>query len=145
MVLDPAASTLDERQRFPICQPEPLLQLFRAAGFREVEIRLFDIPTAFCDFYDHWSPFLGAQWPAPGFRVSLTEERRSALQERLLAMLLMAADGSIHLIAQACAVRGLQTTGIRTRQMSSTGGDLGSSRRQHFEKERGKTNQPAEK
>src|SRR5437764_340840 len=51
--VDPAASHLDEGQRFPICQPEPLMQLFRAAGLREVEVRMIDIPTAFRYFEDY--------------------------------------------------------------------------------------------
>ncbi len=107
VALDPAASHLDEGQRFPLCQPEPLMQLFRAAGLREVEVRLIDIPTAFRDFEDYWSPFLGGQGPAPSYTMSLSEERRSALRERLRATLPMAADGSIHLIAGAWAVRGV--------------------------------------
>lgn len=61
VALDPAASLLDEGQRFPICQPEPLLQLFRADGLRSVEVRMIDVPTAFRDFEDYWLPFLGGQ------------------------------------------------------------------------------------
>ena len=108
VALDPAASMLDEGQRFPICQPEPLMQLFRTEGLREVEVRLIDIPTVFRDFDDYWSPFLGGQGPAPGYTMSLSEEQRRALRERLRATLPMAADGSIHLIARAWAVRGVR-------------------------------------
>jgi SAM-dependent methyltransferase len=107
VALDPAASHLDEGQRFPLCQPEPLMQLFRAAGLREVEVRMIDIPTAFRDFEDYWSPFLGGQGPAPGYTMSLSEERRRALRERLRATLPLAADGSIQLIARVWAVRGV--------------------------------------
>jgi SAM-dependent methyltransferase len=110
VALDPAISDLDEGQSFPICQPEPLLQLFRAAGLREVEGRLIDIPTAFRDFEDYWSPFLGGQGPAPGYAMSLAEERRHALRERLRATLPMADDGSIQLIARAWAVRGVRAS-----------------------------------
>lgn len=107
VALDPAASNLDEGQRFPICQPEPLRQLFRAEGLREVEVEMIDIPTAFRNFDDYWSPFLGGQAPAPGYAMSLSEERRSALREHIRATLPIAADGSIHLIARAWAVRGV--------------------------------------
>ena len=106
VALDPATSTLDEGQRFPICQPEPLMQLFRTEGLQEVEGRMIDIPTAFRDFEDYWSPFLGGQGPAPSYTMSLSEERRVSLRERLRARLPIAADGSIHLIARAWAVRG---------------------------------------
>jgi len=108
VALDPAASNLDEGQRFPICQPELLLQLFRAEGLREVEGRLIDIPTFFRDFDDFWSPFLGGQGPAPGYTMSLSEERRIALRERIRARLPIAADGSIHLIARSWAIRGVR-------------------------------------
>lgn len=107
VALDPAASKLDEGQRFPICQPEALMQLFRAEGLREVEVCIIDVPTAFRDFDDYWSPFLGGQAPAPGYTMSLSEEQRSALRESLRATLPIAADGSIHLIARAWAVRGV--------------------------------------
>ena len=53
-----------------------------------------------------WSPFLGGQGPAPGYATSLDESRRAALRERILAGLPIRPDGSLHLIARACAVRG---------------------------------------
>jgi hypothetical protein len=40
------AFTLDEGQRFPICQPEPLRRLFQtAAQLGKVEIRSIDVVT----------------------------------------------------------------------------------------------------
>ena len=108
VALDPAASKLDEGQRFPICQPEPLMRLFRAEGLRAVEVRMIDIPTAFRDFDDYWFPFLAGQGPAPSYTMSLSEERRSALRERIHVRLPVAADGSIQLIARAWAVRGIR-------------------------------------
>jgi SAM-dependent methyltransferase len=104
--LDPAARELDEGRRFPLCQPEPLEQLFRAAALREVAARPIDVPTLFLDFDDYWSPFLGDQGPAPGYAMSLSEERRAGLRERIRARLPRAADGSIPLLARAWAVRG---------------------------------------
>ncbi len=108
VALDPAACTLDEGQRFPLCQPDPLQQLFQTAQLRKVEVRSIDVPTTFRDFDDYWSPFLGGQGPAPGYAMSLSEERRVALRDHLRATLPIAADGSLHLIARAWAVRGVR-------------------------------------
>jgi SAM-dependent methyltransferase len=108
VALDPAAGTLDEGQRFPLCQPQSLRQLFQTAQLRKVEVRSIDVPTTFRDFDDYWSPFLGGQGPAPGYAMSLSEERRVALRDHLRATLPIAADGSLHLIARAWAVRGVR-------------------------------------
>ncbi|GLZ29402.1 methyltransferase [Lentzea sp. NBRC 105346] len=99
--LDPAAVELDEGRRFPLCRPEKLAELW--AGFRDVEVRAIDVPTTFRDFDDYWSPFLGGQGPAPGYVMSLPEEHRTALKERLRERL---GDGEIRLTARAWAVRG---------------------------------------
>jgi SAM-dependent methyltransferase len=104
--LDPEAAHMDEGRRFPLCRPEPLAELFQAAGLRAVEVRAIDVPTHFRDFDDYWAPFLGGQGPAPGYAVSLTEEHLVRLRERLRATLPTAPDGSIQLIARAWAVRG---------------------------------------
>jgi hypothetical protein len=69
-------------------------------------VRPIDIPTVFRDFDDYWSPFLGGQGPAPGYAMSLTEERRATLRERIRSTLPFEPDGSIHLTARAWAVRG---------------------------------------
>jgi SAM-dependent methyltransferase len=104
--LDPAMAELDEGRRFPICQPEPLQQLFQDSGLKDVEVRAIDISTEFKDFDDYWSPFLGGQGPAPSYAMSLSEERRAALRERIKADLPIASDGSIALVARVWAVRG---------------------------------------
>jgi SAM-dependent methyltransferase len=106
VALDPAARDLDEGPRFPLCHPEPLERLFAAAGLRDVLTRAIDVATVFRDFDDYWSPFLGGQGPAAGYAMSLDEERRAALRERIRAGLPIAADGSISLVARAWAVRG---------------------------------------
>jgi SAM-dependent methyltransferase len=104
--LDPAAAELDEGRRFPLCRPAPLERLFREAGLADVAVRAIDVPTHFRDFDDYWSPFLGAQGPAPSYAMSLTEARRAELRERLRIGLPTAGDGSIHLTARAWAARG---------------------------------------
>lgn len=106
VALDANAYALDEGVRFPICKPEPLAQLFSAAGLSGVETRAIDVPTVFRDFDDYWSPFLGGQGPAPSYAMSLNEERRAALRDRVRASLRFESDGSIHLIARAWGVRG---------------------------------------
>jgi hypothetical protein len=73
-----------------------------------VENRAIDVPTRFRNFDDYWSPFLGGQGPAPSYAMSLGEERRAALRERIRAELPVAPDGAIHLIARAWAVRGVR-------------------------------------
>lgn len=108
VALNPEAAELDEGRRFPICHPGPLAPLFRDAGLDHVEIRAIVIPTHFRDFDDYWSPFLGGQAPAPAYAMSLSEERRAALRERIRASLPIRADGSIHLTARAWAVRGMR-------------------------------------
>ncbi len=104
--LDPAARELDEGRRFPICRPDALIPLFHAAGLQDISARAVDVATDFRDFDDYWSPFLGGQGPAPAYVQTLSPEGREALRERLRTTLPIAADGSIHLIARAWAVRG---------------------------------------
>ena len=104
--LDPAARELDEGRRFPICLPAPLEKLFQDAGLQNVEVRHVDIATNFRDFEDYWSPFLGGQGPAPSYTMSLSEEHRKALRDRIRSSLPIAQNGSIPLVARAWAVRG---------------------------------------
>jgi SAM-dependent methyltransferase len=104
--LDARGGELDEGKRFPICQPEALERLFTAAGLLEVGIRPIDIPMRFRDFDDFWTPFLGGQGPAPAYCMSLSEDARANLRERLQKTLPARADGSIQLTARAWAVRG---------------------------------------
>jgi len=107
--LDPAAGALDEGRRFSICHPPALRDLFQQAGLRDVTVQAIDIATHFRDFDDFWLPLLGGQGPAAGYAVSLPEERRAALRDRLRATLPFAPDGSIPLMARAWAARGLKT------------------------------------
>jgi SAM-dependent methyltransferase len=108
VALDPAAAPLDEGTRFPLCRPEPLSQLFSAAGLRQVETFALDVPTPFESFDDYWQPFLGGQGPAPAYVASLDEAARGRLRERLRQQLPAQPDGSIALVARAWAVRGVR-------------------------------------
>ncbi|PVE25892.1 SAM-dependent methyltransferase [Microvirga sp. KLBC 81] len=104
--LNPDARELQENWHAAFCQPEPLYRLLEKVGLSHIEVRAIDVPTIFRDFNDYWTPFLGGQSPAPVYCMSLTEEDRSALRERLRESLPTQPDGSIHLTARAWAVRG---------------------------------------
>lgn len=109
-MLDPAVADLDEDLRFPLCRPEPLADLWAAAGLDQATVRAIEVPTVFADFDDYWKPFLGGQGPAAGYVMSLAEDRRRALRDLLRDRLPIAADGSIPLTARAWAVRGTTRT-----------------------------------
>ncbi|TMK38684.1 MAG: hypothetical protein E6G66_18340 [Actinobacteria bacterium] len=57
-------------------------------------------------FEDYWNPFLGGQGPAPSYAMSLDDEHRATLRERIRASLPIAADGSVSLVARAWAIKG---------------------------------------
>jgi SAM-dependent methyltransferase len=106
IAIDQAAEAHDEATRFPITRSEPLAAAFRAAGLSDVEVRPIEIPTAFADFDDLWTPFLGGTGPASAYAASLPETARTAVRETLRASLIAEPDGSIRLTARAWAVRG---------------------------------------
>jgi SAM-dependent methyltransferase len=106
--LDPDAQRLDEGSRFSICQPDALGSLFRDAGLIDAETRPIDVPTNFENFDDYWMPFFGGQGPAAGYAMSLSEQRRTELRDRIYKSLPIAEDGSIPLVARAWAVKGIK-------------------------------------
>lgn len=104
--LNPTVTDLDEGQRFRICRPEPLRRLFSMAGLTDISVAPLEVPTVFADFDDFWNPFLGGQAPAPGYCMTLSEDRRVALRENLRMRLPYDSAGTISLTARAWAVRG---------------------------------------
>jgi SAM-dependent methyltransferase len=104
--LDPGAAGLDEGVRFPLCRPEVLAGLFAGAGLGGVGVTALDVATPFESFGDYWGPFLGGQGPGPAYAMSLGEDARARLRERVRGLLPVKADGSIDLTARAWAVRG---------------------------------------
>ena len=104
--LDPRAAELDEGLRFPLCRQDALVAAFRNAGLQAVESAAVDIATTFADFHEYWSPFLGGQGPAPAYAMSLPEDARFRLRERIRHRLPYQSDGSIQLTARAWSVRG---------------------------------------
>jgi len=105
---DPKAKELDEARRFWLCQPEPLSRLFLAAGLEDVEVLAIEVPTYFRDFDDYWFPFLGGQGPAPSYAMSLSEEKRAQLRERIRTRLPRDQAGGIPLTARAWAIRSVR-------------------------------------
>jgi hypothetical protein len=106
IALDDRARELDEAVLFPMCNAAALESLFRGVGLDAVETRAIDVPTPFRDFDDYWMPFLAGGAPAPNYALSLEAGRQHRLRERLRDTLPFNADGSIHLMARAWAVRG---------------------------------------
>ena len=69
--LDSEVDSLHEGHRFPICQPEPLSQLWHQAGFINVSVEALDIPTLFDSFERYWTSFTLGNFPAPNYVSSL--------------------------------------------------------------------------
>ena len=108
IALDSKAAEHDEGPRFPICHPDALRQLFETTGLQNVEVRPVEIQTVFRNFDDYWNPFLGGVGRAPVYAMSLSEEHRAALRERIRAGLPTNSDGSIPLSARAWAAQGIR-------------------------------------
>jgi hypothetical protein len=106
IALDPAAASLDEGRRFPLCQPRELERLWREAALVDVQSSAIEVTTPFQNFEDYWHPFLGGQGPAPAYVASLDDQRAEALRERLRTCLPAQPGGQIDLRARAWAVRG---------------------------------------
>ncbi len=104
--VDPAASEMDARQRFTLCEPDNLRALFQSVDLTEVEVIPIDVQTHFKNFDDYWLPFLGAQGSVSKYLRGMTDETRAALRDQLQRQLPIAADGSIGLVARAWAVKG---------------------------------------
>ncbi len=97
-----------EGRRFTLCRPEPLTDHFQTTGLGKVEVRAIDVATVSRDFDDYWSQFLSGQGPAPGYAMSLGQEQRAALRERIRASLPTNQEGEHHLIVRAWAVEGVR-------------------------------------
>jgi SAM-dependent methyltransferase len=106
VALKPEARELDEGVRFPISEPERLVDLFDRTELSDVSSGSLDITTVFSDFNDYWTPFLRAQGPAPGYVSTLSDEGRTQLRDHLKATLPHSPDGSINLTARAWTIAG---------------------------------------
>ena len=106
IVLDASSKTFDQAERFPICQPEPLREVFQNAGLNSVEVQPLEIATVFQDFEDYWIPFTLGNFPAPRYVVALPADHQAQLRTMLLEKLPIDSDGKIRLQARVWAVRG---------------------------------------
>ena len=66
--LDVAAIDLDEGQRFPLCEPHALTDLWERGRTDAVSTASIEVTTEFADFDDLWSPFLGGDRRRAGVR-----------------------------------------------------------------------------
>jgi SAM-dependent methyltransferase len=109
---DAEAATLDPRPHFHSCEPEPLTDLFCAAGLGDVAVGAIDLPMVFRDLDEFWLPHTMDGASAGQRYVSgLDDHRKDALREQLRVTLPFAADGSLNVIDRAWAVRGTKRTG----------------------------------
>jgi trans-aconitate methyltransferase len=105
-VIDPKSSAYDDGINAPICRPKALSDAFVAAGLFDVETIAIDIPAAFVDFQDYWTPFLGGTGSAPKYCMSLDEDSRSKIRDAVRAKLPTGPSGEILLALRAWAVKG---------------------------------------
>ncbi|MEX0404807.1 class I SAM-dependent methyltransferase [Aquibium sp. LZ166] len=101
--LDPKAAELDEAARFPFCSADGLAALCAEAGIGNAEIVPVEVVTEFPDFEAFWHPFTLGAGPAPGYCMSLQEDRREMLKSRLARTL--GSDGPVRLTARAWAMK----------------------------------------
>ncbi|GGO31096.1 class I SAM-dependent methyltransferase [Deinococcus humi] len=106
IAVNPNDAKLDQAERFPLCQPEPLAALWREQGLQAVEVWAIDIPTVFRDFGDFWEPFLGQQGAAPTYLASVDAQTQERIRAYLENQLMADAAGHLALSARAWAVRG---------------------------------------
>ena len=104
--LDPAAASLDEGRRFPLCTPAKLAALWQTGGLEQVRTGAVTIATEFDGFADYWQPLLGGTGPAPAYVASLTPDRRTTLRAALQAALPAPVAGRLILQARAWTVEG---------------------------------------
>lgn len=108
IALDPAAVDLDERTRYPICQPDQLERLFQSAGIHAVEIGDIEIEAEFQSFDDYWAPYLAGYGPASAYLLSLASGDLERLRERLRGEFLPGNDGAFRMQIRALSVRGVK-------------------------------------
>ncbi len=104
--LHSSARELDEGLRFPLCREGQLESLMQEVGLKQVEARAIEVKTVFQNFDDYWQPFLGNVGPASIYTMSLSQEDRQELEDKLRKSLPIDDKGSISLIARAWAVKG---------------------------------------
>ena len=107
IAVSPNDGKLDQAERFPLCRPGPLQELFERTGLNAVTVRAIDVPTVFQDFDDYWTPFLGRTGAAPTYLASVGDEVQERIRLCLQSRLAPTGGGPIELTARAWAVQGL--------------------------------------
>ncbi len=105
--LDEGARKFDDGINAPVCRPGPLSNLFEKVGLTDIEVDNLDIPAAFENFEDYWTPFLGGTGSAPKYCTSLPPEAQARLKEKLRDRLPTGPDGEILLAIRAFAIKGI--------------------------------------
>ena len=103
IALDPKAEELGEGRRFPFCTADGLKALAAEAGWPAVTLAPIQIEARFSSFEDYWQPFTLGAGPAPGYCVSLPEDKRAALKARLKQD--VGGDGPVSFVARAWALK----------------------------------------
>ena len=103
----PIESDIDERTRYPICQPDLLEHLFVRAGLNAVEVAPLVITARFADFDDYWQPFLSGYGVASTYLLGLESSEQVKIRARLQQDVPTASDGSIVLPVRAWGVKGI--------------------------------------
>jgi SAM-dependent methyltransferase len=103
LALDARAMELAEARRFPFCNPEGLIALAAEAGWPAATVAKIEIETHFGSFEDYWQPFTLGAGPAPGYCVSLPDDKRAALKARLMAD--VGGAGPVSFVARAWALK----------------------------------------
>jgi trans-aconitate methyltransferase len=107
VALHPGDASVDQAERFPICKPDALADLWHRTGLACVRTRSLDFTMTFRNFDDYWQPFLGRQGAAPTYLAALSTQDQERIRETLRSTLPVRADGSIELGARAWAVQGV--------------------------------------
>ena len=107
IAVSPHDGKLDQAERFPFCQPEPLRALFERAHLTSVVVRAIEIPTVFQNFEDYWTPFLGKTGAAPTYLASVADDVRQRIRQHLESRLASTPNAPIELTARAWAVCGV--------------------------------------
>jgi SAM-dependent methyltransferase len=106
VALDPAMAPKDERH-MKLSREGQLGELWKKAGLVNVQEKPLMIDQAYTSFSDYWTPFLRGAGPGGAYVVSLTDERRQQLEQRMRKRLLGdRQDGAFTLGARAWCVRG---------------------------------------
>jgi SAM-dependent methyltransferase len=92
-----------DESRMPGAREGHLVELFEAAGLRDVEGTALQVTFGHDTFEEWWEPYTGGVGPAGKYTVSLDEERRAELREKCRELL---PEPPFTITARAWAARG---------------------------------------